>query len=162
MANIITGVRIFCAAALLFCQPFSPVFYALYITAGFTDMIDGAIARKTNTASEFGDRLDTAADFLLVVVCLIKLLPVLDVPVWITIWVVVIALIKFINIVSGYVLRKCFVSVHSLMNRITGIVLFALPLTLPVIDLKHSGLVACIVATFAAIQEGHFIRTGRE
>ena len=125
-------------------------------------MIDGAIARKTNTVSEFGAGFDTAADFLLVGVCLIKLIPVLDIPVWLTSWIAVIALIKFINIVSGYVMRKRFVSVHSLMNKITGIVLFALPLTLPVIDLRYSGLVACIVATFAAIQEGHIIRTGRE
>ena len=162
MANIITGVRILCAAALLFCRPFSPAFHALYVAAGLSDMIDGAVARKTNTAGEFGAGFDTAADFLLVLICLIKLIPVLDLPVWLTIWIAVIALIKFINIGSGYVMRKRCVSVHSLMNRITGIVLFALPLILPVIDLRYSGLVACIVATFAAIQEGHFIRTGRE
>lgn len=162
MANIITGVRILCAAALLFCRPFSPAFCALYITAGLSDMIDGAIARNTNTAGEFGARFDTAADFIFVVVCLIKLIPVLDIPVWLTIWIAAIALIKFINIVSGYVMRKRFVSVHSAMNKVTGVLLFALPLTLPAIDLRYSGLVACIVATFAAIQEGHFIRTGRE
>ena len=125
-------------------------------------MIDGVVARKTNTSGEFGARFDTAADFLLVVVCLIKLLPVLDIPVWITIWIAVIALIKFINIISGYVMRKRFVSVHSLLNRITGILLFALPLTLPVIDLSYSGPVACVAATFAAMQEGHFMRKGRE
>ena len=162
MANIITSVRILCAAALLFCRSFSPAFYGLYITAGLTDMIDGAVARTTNTACEFGAGLDTAADFLLVAVCLIKLVPVLEIPVWITIWIAVIALIKFINIASGYVMRKRFISVHSLMNRITGILLFALPLTLPVIDLTYSGAAVCAAATFAAIQEGHFIRTGRE
>jgi CDP-diacylglycerol--glycerol-3-phosphate 3-phosphatidyltransferase len=162
MANIITGVRILCAAALLFCQPFSHAFYVLYVAAGVSDMIDGATARKTNTASEFGAGLDTAADFLLVAVCLIKLLPILDIPVWITIWIVVIALIKFINIVSGYMMRKRFVSVHSAMNKVTGVLLFALPLTLRVIDLKYSGAIVCAAATFAAIQEGHFIRTGRE
>ena len=162
MANIITGVRILCAAALLFCRPSSPAFYALYLTAGFSDMIDGAIARKTNTADEFGANLDTAADLLLVAVCLIKLIPVLDIPAWLTVWIAVLALIKLINIVSGYVMRRRFVSVHSLMNKLTGIMLFALPLTLRVIDLKYSGAIVCAAATFAAVQEGHFIRTGRE
>ena len=162
MANIITSVRILCAAVLLFCRLFSPAFYGLYITAGLTDMIDGAAARKTNTADEFGAGFDTAADFVFVVVCLIKLLPTLNIPVWMSIWIAVIALIKFINIVSGYMMRKRFVPVHSLMNKITGILLFALPLTLPVIDLKYSGTAACAAATFAAVQEGHFIRTGRE
>lgn len=161
MANIITSVRFLCAAALLFCRPFSPAFYGLYITAGLTDMIDGAVARKTNTAGGFGAGFDTAADFLFVAVCLIKLIPVLKLPVWLTVWISVIALIKFINIVSGYVMRKRFVSVHSLMNKVTGVLLFALPLTLPVIDLKYSGAIVCAAATFAAIQEGHFIRTER-
>ena len=81
MANIITGIRIVCSIALLFFPVFSPAFYALYIIAGISDMIDGAVARKTGTASEFGSKLDTAADFILVVVCLIKLLPVIHVPI---------------------------------------------------------------------------------
>ena len=162
MANIITGVRIFCAVALLFFRPFSPAFYALYVTAGLSDMIDGAIARKTNTAGEFGAGFDTAADFIFVVVCLIKLIPVLDIPMQLTVWIAVIALIKATNIVSRYVMRKSFVSVHLAMNKVTGLLLFTLPLTLRVIDLEYSGAIVCAVATFAAIQEGHFIRTGRE
>lgn len=44
----------------------------------------------------------------------------------------------------------------------TGALLFVLPLTLPFINLKYSALAVCLVATFAAIQEGHFIRTGKE
>ena len=64
MANIITGCRILCSIILLFIPAFSHTFYILYLVAGFTDMIDGTIARKTNTASEFGSRLDTIADIL--------------------------------------------------------------------------------------------------
>ncbi len=37
---------------------------------------------------------------------------------------------------------------------------FMLPLTLTFIDLKYSGAIASAAATFAAIQEGHLIRTG--
>ena len=159
MANIITGVRILCSIALLFFPAFSPSFYALYIAAGVSDMIDGFIARKTGTASEFGSKLDTAADFVLVFCCLIKLIPVLDIPTWLIIWIIVIAVIKAVNLISGYVMRKEFVTLHTEMNKATGILLFILPLTLTVIDLKYSGAVVCAAATFAAIQEGHFIRT---
>lgn len=125
-------------------------------------MIDGTVARKTGTVSEFGSRLDTAADFILVIVCLIKLLPALHVPTWLIIWIIVIAVIKAINLLSGYVLRKEIVVLHTVMNRVTGLLLFALPLTLSFIDLNYSGVVVCAVATFAAIQEGHLIRTGAE
>ena len=162
MANIITFVRILCSIAILFCPVFSVAFYSLYITAGLTDMIDGWVARKTNTVSEFGAKLDTVADFVFVVVCLVKLLPIMDFPSWLYIWIGVIALIKIINIVSGYVIQKQFVTIHSLMNKVTGLLLFILPLTLSFINLRYSAVVVCLVATFAAVQEGHFIRTKRQ
>ena len=160
MANIITATRIVCSTALLFCPVFSPVFYALYITAGVSDMLDGAVARKTGTVSVFGSKLDTAADFVLVVVCLIKLIPAIHMPTWLIIWIIVIAVIKAINLISGYAMRKEIVVLHTVLNKATGILLFILPLTLTLIDLKYSGAFVSAVATFAAIQEGHLIRTG--
>ena len=154
MANIITEIRIVLSIALLFCPALSPAFYALYIAAGITDMIDGTVARKTGTVSEFGSRLDTVADIIFVAVCLIKLLPIMHVPVWLYIWIAIIALIKVTNIAIGYISQKEFISVHSLMNKVIGGMLFVLPLTLAFIDLRYSAAVVCMAATVAAIQEG--------
>ena len=158
MANIITGIRIVLSVALMFCPALSPTFYALYIAAGFSDMIDGAVARKTGAVSEFGSRLDTIADIVFVAVCLIKLLPVLHVPVWLYIWIAAIAFIKVANIAVGFVGQKELISVHSMMNKLTGGLLFVFPLTLAFIDPRYSGAVICIVATAAAIQEGYLIK----
>ena len=160
MANTITCIRIVCSIAILFFPALSPAFYVLYIIAGISDMIDGAVARKTGTVSDFGSKLDTTADFVLVVVCLVKLIPVIHVPTWLIIWIIVIAVIKAVNLVSGYIMRKEIVVLHTAMNKVTGILLFVLPLTLTFIDLKYSGTVVSAAATFAAIQEGHLIRTG--
>ena len=159
MANIITIIRIICSIALLFCTAFSAAFYSLYITAGISDMADGWVARKTNTVSEFGSKLDTVADIIFVVVCLIKLLSVLTIPSWLWIWIGIIAIIKIINVISGFVVRKKFVAIHSIANKITGLLLFICPLTLSFVELKYSAIFVCASATFAAIQEGHFIRT---
>lgn len=161
MANIITSIRIICSISLLFCPDLSMLFYVLYILAGVTDMIDGIVARKTNSVSEFGSKLDTVADFVLVVTCLIKLLPVLDIETWMYIWIVIIAVIKLINIVSCYVMWKKLIAVHSVMNKVSGALLFALPLTFRIIGLRYSAIAVCAVATFAAVQEGHYIRTGK-
>lgn len=158
MANIITGCRILCSILLLFFPALSPAFFILYLVAGFTDMIDGTIARKTNTASEFGSRLDTIADMVFVAACMIKLFPVLTTPTWLLIWIGVIAIIKVINILSGYILQKKFVDKHTILNKVTGAALFILPLTLPLIELKYSGGFVCALATLAAVQEGHLIR----
>lgn len=158
MANIITGIRILLSAALLFCPAFSPAFYALYIAAGFSDMIDGAVARKTGTVSAFGSRMDTIADIVFVAVCLMKLLPVLRVPVWLYFWIVVIAAIKLFNIAIGYIRHKELAAVHSVMNKVAGGLLFLFPLTLTVIDLRYSAAAVCVAATAAAIQEGYLAR----
>ncbi len=160
MANIITGIRIVCSVALLFCPAFSSAFHALYVISGVSDMLDGAVARKTGTVSEFGSKLDTAADFVLIAVCLIKLIPVIQLPAWLIIWMILIAVIKAKNLISGYVMRKEMVVLHTAMNRVTGMLLFGLQLTLSFIDLKYSGAFVSVAATFAAIQEGHLIRTG--
>ena len=161
MANCITFIRILASAALLLCQPLSPAFYILYLTGGISDMIDGPVARRTGTAGDFGAKLDTATDVVFAAACLIRLLPALDVPPWLYIWIGVIAFIKAVNIVSGFVLQKRFASLHTPMNKATGALLFLLPLTLSLIELKYSAVPVCAVATFAALQEGHFIRTGR-
>ncbi|MDO5139008.1 MAG: CDP-alcohol phosphatidyltransferase family protein [Oscillospiraceae bacterium] len=162
MANIITVIRIICSIGILFVPVFSPAFYVLYMIAGVSDMVDGAIARKTGTVSDFGSKLDTAADIVMAIVCLIKMIPGLDILGWLYIWVGVIALIKVINFIFGYVMRKEFVAAQTVMNKVTGIALFLFPLTLSIIDLKYSSIFICALATFAAIQEGHLIRTGQE
>jgi len=162
MANTITFFRMTASIVLLFCPVFSPAFYAFYIAAGLSDMLDGFVARKTDTVSKLGARLDTMADFVFVIVCLIKLLPVLHIPAWLYAWIGIIALIKVVNIISGFIVQKRFVTVHSVMNKATGALLFLLPLTISTVPVKTSVIVVCAAATFAAIQEGHFIRTERE
>ena len=124
-------------------------------------MIDGTIARKLGTDGEFGEKLDTMADIVFVAAAAYKILPVMEIPKDIWIWIGVISLIKIINIISGFVVAKQFVSVHTVANKIAGLLVFLLPLTMAVVELRYSALGLCIVATFAAIQEGHFIRTGK-
>ncbi len=162
MANAISYSRITSSIALLFVPTLSPVFYLLYILGGLTDIFDGIVARKTNTVSSFGEKLDTTADFVFVIACLIKFIPAIQIPVWLYVWIAIIALIKLLNIFSGYIIQKKFAAVHSIMNKTVGVVLFVLPLTFSLIPLEYSGTAACAMATFASIQEGHVIRTKRE
>ena len=162
MANAVTFFRMAAGIVLLGCPVFSPAFYVFYIAAGLSDMLDGFAARRTNTVSELGARLDTMADLLFVVMCLIKLLPILRIPAWLAGWIGIVALIKAVNIISGFAAQKKLVAVHSVMNKATGALLFLLPLTIRAVGLQYSATVVCAAATFAAVQEGHFIRTGRK
>jgi CDP-diacylglycerol--glycerol-3-phosphate 3-phosphatidyltransferase len=159
MANIITGVRILCSMALLFVPPFSKFFYVLYLTAGVSDMIDGTVARKTGTANDFGSKFDSTADFIFVAVCLIKLIPLLTNEKWLLIWIVLITVIKVVNILFIIKKFKRIVFLHTILNKITGLLTFILPLTFSFLDFRYTSIVVCIIATIAAIQEGYFLRT---
>ena len=159
IANFVTSLRIVFSLIMLYFPVFSPGFYACYMLAGITDMVDGSVARRFGTESEFGEKLDTVADIIFVAASLYKLLPAIALATGIWIWTGIIAVVKVINIISGFVVQKRFVAVHSLANKITGIALFLLPLTLPFVDIKYTAVLVCMLATFAAVQEGHFIRT---
>ena len=156
IANILTGCRILGSILLLFFPAFSVAFYIIYLFCGFSDMIDGTVARKTNSTSQFGSQLDTIADLVFVVVAIFKLLPVIHLPGWLWIWGGAIAVFKLVNIVLGFVRRKKLVVLHTVLNKTTGLLLFLLPLTLQFIVPTYSLAVVCTVATIAALQEGYY------
>ena len=162
LANIVTGFRILGSLLLLFFPAFSLGFFITYLLCGFSDMIDGTIARKTNSASKFGSQLDTMADLVFVAVSLYKLLPAIHLPRWLWIWGGVIAVLKISSIIWGYVSKKQFLSLHTIMNKATGLLLFLLPLTLSFVELKYSSMAVCSIATFAALQEAVYVVAGWE
>ena len=155
MANYITYFRILCSVALLFLKPLSIPFFFFFSLAGISDFLDGYVARKTNTVSEFGSKIDTLADFVFMIVSLIKLLPILGIPKWIFIWVAVITFIKIVvvNFIYGDAIHGRFVSIHNIANKITGIFLFIFPFTFKLIDMNYSIVFLCGIATIAAIIE---------
>ena len=159
IANIITGFRFVGSIILLFYPTFSVGFYIIYILCGFSDMIDGTIARITNSVCEMGAKIDSVADLTFIIVCLIKILPILNAPHWLWIWGIFIAMIKLRNYVCGYAKKKKFITLHTTLNKITGMLLFLFPLTLSYIEFKYGAFLVCTIATFAAIQEGIYITT---
>jgi CDP-diacylglycerol--glycerol-3-phosphate 3-phosphatidyltransferase len=159
-ANFITLCRMFGSILLLLFPVFSLGFYILYLFCGFTDMVDGTIARKTNTESAFGARLDTVADFVFVTVSLIKFLPAMDIPKWLWGWMAVIAVIRIGNMMFGWIFSRKVIALHTILNKLTGFLLFLLPLSLHVIELKYSAVVVCAVATVSAVQEGWLMKKG--
>ena len=122
-------------------------------------MIDGTVARKTGTANDFGSKFDSIADFIFVAVCLIKLIPLLTIEKWLLIWIVLITVIKVVNILFTIIKIKRIVFLHTILNKITGLLTFILPLTFSFLDFRYTSIIVCIIATIAAIQEGYFLRT---
>ena len=162
VANIVTGSRMIFSLPVLFVPLSSAWFYVLYLFCGFTDMIDGAIARKTKAVSKLGAKLDTVSDFVFMFVCSIKILPLIHIPVWLWVWIIVVALIKIFNIALVFIHKKKLISIHSVLNKITGFALFFFPLSLTLVEPIYSVATICLLATIAAMHEVYFIAKGQE
>ena len=163
MANILTSLRIVCGLLILFFPAFSVPFYALYIFGGITDALDGAVARKLGTETPLGAKLDTAADIVFALAVGGKLVCAVAFPAWLLIWIGGILALKIANIVIGFVRCKTFVAVHSVPNKICGVVVYLVPLLLGAdlaepVKAAGAGFV-CLLATGAAIDES--VKTAR-
>lgn len=152
-ANLITLFRALLSLALLLLPTLSVAFGILYLLCGISDMADGFVARKTHTESETGAKLDSAADLLFVTVSAVKLLPLVGLNTWLWIWVAAIALIKIAAMVLRFARVHTVTLPHSIINKLTGVFLFLLPLTLPLVDVRYPAALVCAVATFAAMQD---------
>ena len=161
-ANIITIGRIIGSAVLIFVQTFSVWFYIVYIFCGLTDIADGAVARLTGTQSKLGSVLDSIADIVFAVVCLIKLLPCITLFAWQWLLILIIALIRIANIVAGIIISGKAVFLHTIANKITGLCLFILVFTLNTDYWDYAVIIVCAAAAFASIQEGLLILKGRQ
>ena len=153
IANIITASRIVLSLPLLFLPLSSAWFYALYLLCGLSDMVDGTVARRMGSASEFGARLDTVSDFVFMIVALIKFVPYLNIPTWLWIWIGVIAMMKLGNATWGFVRTKKLISPHTVLNKVTGLLLLLLPMIISFIEPTYTLPFVCAVATAAAIHE---------
>ncbi len=157
LPNIITLFRIACALGLLLCDRAGVVFWIIYGLCGFSDIVDGGLARKLHAETKAGAVLDSVADIVFVACCAIRLLPVLEIPTWLWIWGGVIVFIKIVNQASALVVHKRFCFPHTWANKLTGFLLF---LAVPAVSWSVIPIaVVAAIATFAAAQEGHYLRT---
>ena len=157
LPNVISSLRIACSFGLLFCNVTGWSFLVLYALCGISDMVDGWLARKLHAETQAGAVLDSVADIVFVACSAVRLIPVLEIPTWLWIWAGVIVFIKLVNQVSSLIICKRFCFIHATANKLTGLMLFlAVPAAFwSVVPIS----IVATIATFAAVQEGHFIRT---
>ena len=151
--------RIALCLPLLLVDAMTVPFWVLYVTAGTTDMLDGFLARRWGVESKFGDRLDSLADFVFVLAVGYKLFPWLKLPA--TLWMMIglIAMVKMVNAICSYVVKRRIEYLHTKANKVTGFLLFVGMMTIgQSYFIPVAWMIACI-ALFAAIQEGHYIRS---
>ncbi len=157
MANFLTSIRIVCGLLILIFPPFSEWYYILYLTGGFTDAVDGTVARRLKTVTDFGAKFDTAADFIFAAAVIIKLIGAVRFPIWLLIWIAVIFTIKTVSVITGLIRHKKFIAVHSLINKVCGVAIYILPLVSGIDFPRQLKLIlvvsVCLLASAASVDE---------
>ena len=157
LPNVISSFRIAGSVGLLLCDVTSVAYWVIYGLCGISDIADGWLARRLKCVSRTGALLDSLADICFVACCTWKLLPIVELPQWLWLWAGVIVVIKIVNQISALVMYGHCSFPHTQANKATGFLLFiAVPMTAwSIIPIT----IVAAIATFAAIHEGHYIRT---
>lgn len=128
--NLLSLSRLILAVILFFVEPFTKTFYIIYLICGATDMLDGFLARKLKNETVLGDKLDSIADMVLFLGVSIKMILIFTLNAGILSWIIAVAVLKTINIILNSIGKNTFVVMHTKTNKITGMLLFLLPLVL--------------------------------
>lgn len=163
MADTVTAVRMAASLFLLFLPMKSIWFLVIYTFAGLTDVLDGWLARKSGRASEFGAKLDSIADLLFYSVLLTRLFPVLNQIFPGEIWFAVsgIVIVRLAAYITAAVKYHRFASLHTWLNKLTGVAVFLLPYVLWASPIVVYSWAVCILAFAASVEELviHILRT---
>ena len=157
--DLLSMSRIVLCLPLLMVDAMTVPFWVLYVIAGLTDILDGFLARRWGVESKLGARLDSLADFVFVLTVGYKFFPLLKLPA--TLWMMIglIALIKVANAISSYMVKRRIEFLHTRANKLTGFLLFIGMMAIGQSYFVPVAWMIVCIALFAAIQEGHLIRS---
>ena len=155
IANFITALRMVGTGMLLFTTPLTSIFYLLYTLCGITDALDGTIARVTKTTSDLGAKLDSIADLMFYGIMLWKLTPLLWEKLTMGVWYLTgcVLLIRIASYIVVAVKYKTFASLHTKLNKLTGLLVFLLPYFAVGSFVTERGWIAVITAGIASLEE---------
>ena len=129
LPNILTSLRIALSIILLLLFDNGMAFLIVYLVCGFTDALDGIIARKYNCQSKLGSLLDSIADLCMFGVVIWALIVWMGgvTPLVLTL-VLVVTVIRIGALMVARIKFGRFAMLHTIGNKITGALLFLYPI----------------------------------
>ncbi len=154
-ANALSISRILLLLAIFWIDHNQGLFLAFYLCAGLTDVLDGYVARKTNSVSDFGARIDSIADLCLFAVVLYFIISwagedlVQFIP-----WIAAALLMRIVNMMIAVWKFHRLVTLHTWSKKLTGFLVFLIPLLY--LYFKNVGFILpiCVIAILSAAEEG--------
>lgn len=153
--NLISSFRILGTVVLLFLNPHELSFLVVYTLCGLSDVIDGWVARATNTTSDMGAKLDSVADLLYYAVMFFRVFPDLWEQLPTELWYVGISVVvlRIISYSLAAIKFHRFASIHTYMNKLSGAIIFILPYFLSNGGLIPVSIAVAVITSLATIEE---------
>lgn len=120
---------------------------------GISDVLDGYIARRIKASSKFGQVLDSIADLIFITIVLLILIPIINLPLWIIYWIAIIAIIRLISIIIGFIKYQQLAFLHTYANKATGLILLFFPFLLLAFGKEITATIICSIASISAAEE---------
>lgn len=128
--NKLSFIRIIFSLLLFFTKPLSYLFFIIYLICSISDVLDGYVARKYNLVTDFGAKLDSIADMTMFLSLIIVLLPVLNFTLEIYVLILIIVILKIASAIYCYIKFEKLSTIHSYLNKITGLLIILIPILL--------------------------------
>lgn len=138
---------------MLFFQAFSPFFWVFYSLAGASDLFDGLLARKLKQESKLGAILDSIADLVFFVTLCIILFQAIYIPPWLLIASLAVLVLRVSAYLVAFIKTHEFVSIHTYLNKLTGLLLFFFPVLYYFLGLLATGIILIAVSSLSSLEE---------
>ena len=123
--NMISISRIVLSPVMFMIAEKKSMLFLLLLIIGFTDVLDGYIARKLNKETMIGAWLDSIADFVFFISFIVY-------SVWfeseyitgLKYYIIAIIVIKLFSVITGFIKYRQPGLLHTIGNKITGIIIY--------------------------------------
>jgi len=129
------------------------LFISFYLLAGLTDVLDGYLARKLKVHSSLGAKLDSFGDLAFYAVLITYLAAKhREILMPFMVSIIFVILFRVINIVFGFIKYKRLIMIHTTANKLTGFLVFLLPILIW-FERKELLTVVMVIALLSPIEE---------
>ena len=152
--NLLSIIRIVLSLFIIIVAKNNRLLFVIVLLCGLTDVLDGYIARKYKLESKLGAKLDSLGDYtfflMLVLYFFIWRLNLIEDN---SIFIVLVIMVRLSSLVVCWIKNKKVYSLHTIANKVTGLLLYVGILIEILIERKDMIVFLLVISLISALEE---------
>lgn len=158
LSYIVSLLKILFGTSIFFISPDHPYFFVPFLLTGFFDFLGENLLKLDSTTYGRDKMLSSIGTLVFVLAGSFRLIPIFLVSKAVYGWLFLIGLLVIWNLTSEYFLYGKLIYIDSSATRIVKVFIYLFPLLTTFVEKEFLLICICVIATFAEMQLGHFIR----